>query len=186
MKEFEKELGCYQRLNRISRRGSVVLFGSSFAKDIPVSELTQTFGLDCVVYNRSFGDLSVADAAGLIDEAVMGIEPKKIIIQLGETDLERGYKTVDEIISSYRELIAAIRKKDKHVKIVTVSVISDEKETAAFNSALEALASETGCRYADITTADDAEERYVKAFGKLKFFMIDRITFFDAMNYAGI
>jgi len=186
MKEFEKELNCYKHLNKITRRGCVVVFGSTFAKSIPVSELTQTFGLDCVVYNRSFNDLSVFDAADLAEEAVMEIEPKKVVILLGETDLERGYKTVDEIAAGYEKLISVLKGYDKKLKIVTVSVCSDEKDTAKFNSALEKLSNKAKCQYADITGTQDNEVPYVGAFGKLRFFMQDRLSFYDAMNLASV
>lgn len=62
MNIYEREVENFRKLNRIAKKNSVVLLGSTFAKDIPVSELVQTFDIDCNVYNRSLTDLSVFDA----------------------------------------------------------------------------------------------------------------------------
>lgn len=185
MNEYKKELEYYSRLNSISRKGGVVLFGSTFGKNIPVSELAQTFEMDCKVYNRSFTDLSVFDAAEILDEAVMKNEPDKIIIQLGETDLERGYKSVDEIVSAYENLISKIRKTDKKVKIVIVSVCSDEKETSELNKSLEVLADRCRCQFADISCSVHSEIPFVKAFSSLRLFISDRLSLSDIMSFSG-
>lgn len=186
MNEYKNELEYYSRLNSISRKGGVVLFGSTFAKNIPVSELAQTFGLDCTVYNRSFNDLSVFDAQSVCDEAVLSIQPKKIIIQLGETDIERGYKSVAEITDAYKNLIDKFRKADSKVKIVILSVCSYESEASELNSALEALAHSCKCQFADISASVHNEIPSVKAFSTLRFFIPDRVSFCDAITFAGV
>lgn len=184
MNEFKNELNYYSHLNSVSAKGGVVLFGSTFAKSIPVTELSQSMGADCCVYNRSFCDLSVFDAAELCEEAVMKTEPKKVLIQLGETDIERGYKSVNEIISAYESLIAKIRRSEKKVKIVVMSVCSDEEEAAELNSALESMAGKCRCQYADVTGVSGNEIPAVKAFRKLRCFIPDRLSFCDAMSFA--
>lgn len=184
MNEYQKELQYYSRLNSISRKGGVVLFGSTFGKNIPVSELAQTFEMDCSVYNRSFNDLSVSDAAEIFGEAVMTLQPDKIIIQLGETDLERGYKSVAEITSAFEELIKKIRKADKKVKIVVVSVCSDEKETVSLNKSLEVLAERHRCQFADISCSAHSEIPFVKAFSSLRLFITDKLSLSDVMSFA--
>jgi len=186
MNEYKNELEYYSRLNSVSRKGGVILFGSTFAKNIPVSELAQTFGIDCTVYNRSFNDLSVFDAQNVCDDAVMKIQPKKIIIQLGETDIERGYKSVDDITDAYKRLIEKFRSYDKKVKIVVVSVCSDENEASELNAALETLAHNCKCQFADISASLHNEIPSFKAFSTLRCFIPDRVSFCDAMNFAGV
>lgn len=186
MNEYKKELEYYSHLNSVSRKNGVVLFGSTFAKNIPVSELAQTFGIDCTVYNRSFNELSVFDAQSVCEEAVMKIQPKKIIIQLGETDLERGYKSVAEITEAYKKLIDKFRNADKKVKIVILSVCSDENEASELNTALESLAHKCKCQFADISASVHNEIPSVKAFSALRFFIPDRINFCDVMGFAGV
>lgn len=184
MNEYKNELDYYNSLNKVAEKNGVVFFGSTFAKNIPVSELGQTFRLDCNIYNRSFTDLSVFDAEKIIDDAVMSVFPKKIMLQLGETDIERGYKSVAEIISAYEKLINKIRKSDSRTKIVIVSVCSDESDSDKLNAELEKLSKKLKCQYVDITKADKSEMPSIKAFSMLKFFIPDRISFYDAIHFS--
>lgn len=184
MNEYKNELDYYGRLNKIAEKNGVVFFGSTFAKNIPVSELGQTFGLNCNIYNRSFNDLSVFDAEKIIDDAVMSVFPKKIMLQLGETDIECGYKSVAEITEAYEHLINKIKKADNRIKVVIVSVCSEESDSDKLNSELEKLSKKCKCQYADITKADESEMPSIKAFIMLKFFIPDRISFYDAMHFA--
>ena len=88
MKLFENELENYRMLNKVARKGGAVLFGSTFARNIPLGELKQDFEFDCDLYNRSLTDLSVFDVGGVLEDCVIGLEPRKVLIQLGETDLD--------------------------------------------------------------------------------------------------
>lgn len=182
MNEYTYELDCYRNLNEVSEKGGVVIFGSTFTKNIPASELGQTFKLNCGIYNRSFTDLSVFDADELVDEAVISLSPKKVILQLGETDLARGYKSHEEILNAYEKLITKLKKSDKHVKIILASVCSEDDDTKRFNASLENLSKKCKCQYADVTKANDSKTPFIEAFKKLRYFMLDQITFFDAMN----
>lgn len=183
MRPYERELNDIHQLNQVAKKHGVVLFGSTFAKNIPVGELLQDFDLDRDVYNRSIADLSVFDAGKILTDCVDALKPEKILLQLGETDLERGYKTIPEILDAYREIIKTLQADNRNSDIVLVSVC----ETGAgiypetFNSALKTLAHETGCTYADITPALTADAPKIRAFGLLKRFIRDRMTTSDAL-----
>ena len=47
----EKEIATYNTLNRLSRRDSVVILGSTYFREMPVGELKQAFGILVVVKN---------------------------------------------------------------------------------------------------------------------------------------
>lgn len=183
-KVYEREVEGYRRLNEFAVRNSVVLFGSTFAKDIPVGELRQAFDLDCNIYNRSFTDVSVFDAEALLIECVESPAPSKILLQLGETDLERGYRSVPEIIAAYDSLVKSIKKRNRFTDIVIVSVCenSNDIQPSVFNSQLENMAKKNKCKFADISNASSDRMPVVKAFSMLKMFMRNGITFCDAMN----
>lgn len=184
MTEYKKETDYYRGLNRVVEKGGIVLFGSTFARNIPVAELSQAFYLNRSICNRSYNDLSVFDAYEVARESVMPLFPEKIIIQLGETDLERGYKSVDEIITAYSELISKLGKQDRKLKIVIASVCVNDNESSELNRKLEVLAGKSGCQYADITGAVKTRDSEVKAFGLLRRFIMEKMTFCDAMNLA--
>lgn len=178
---YERELKGYRTLNEISNTNGVVLFGSTFAKEIPVGELKQSFEVSGDIYNRSISDLSVFDAENLVDDCVNALCPKKVLVQLGETDLERGFHTVDDIVSAYERLIGRIKKDNKHCKIVVVSVCLNSP--SELNRRLEALAKKMHCTFADITRSTASENPQVKAFSLLKCFFSNRVSFSDAMSY---
>lgn len=183
-KIYEREAEEYCRLNELAVRNGVVLFGSTFAKEIPVGELRQAFDLDFNIYNRSFTDVSVFDAEPLLMECVESLAPSKILLQLGETDLERGYKSVPEIIAAYDSLVKSIKKRNRFTDIVIVSVCENSNgiQPSEFNSQLEKMAKKNKCKFADISNAVSDRMPAVKAFSMLKRFMRNGITFCEAMN----
>lgn len=184
LKVYEREAEEYRRLNEFAVRNGIVLFGSTFAKDIPVGELRQAFDLDCNIYNRSFTDVSVFDAEALLVEYAESLAPASIILQLGETDLERGYKSVNEIISAYDSLVKNIKKRNRFTDIVIASVCENGNsiQPTVFNSQLEEMAKKCKCKFADISGASSDRIPVVKAFSMLKRFMRNGITFCDAMT----
>ena len=109
------------------------------------------------------------------------LAPRKVLLGLGETDLERGFKTVPEIISAYEQLIENIRSYSKRCRIVLISVPDETGNAGEFNKALEALASRSKCVYADLSSAYKSELPTVKAFSMLRFFILDRVSLSDVM-----
>ena len=188
MNTYERELVNFQKLNKIAIKNGVVLFGSSFAKEIPVCELKQSFKLDCDIYNRSLTDLSVFDAEKLLDDCVIDLAPRKVLIQLGETDLERGDHTISEIMSAYEKIIAKLKSADKRCEIVIVSVCESSSEAKAeeMNKQLELMARKMKCKYADISSVFSNDLPGIKAFSLLRFFMRDKISFFDSLTMVNI
>ncbi|WP_044973597.1 hypothetical protein [Ruminococcus sp. HUN007] len=174
----------YIKLNRIAQNNGIVLLGSDFFNSMPACELKQALGFDCCLYNRSFDGLTAADSEAVYTNVIADMHPSKILIQLGETDLERGFRSIPEIISSYRNLIASIRKHDRKCEIVIVSVCENNSgiQPEEFNKQLEKLADENKCSFADISAAFSNDAPDIKAFSLLKRFMRDRITFCEAMN----
>ena len=183
-KVYEREVEEYKRLNEFAVENSVVLFGSTFAKDIPVGELKQAFDLEFNIYNRSFTDVSIFDAEALLIECAESLAPSKLLLQLGETDLERGYKSVPEIIAAYDSLVKSIKKRNRFTDIVIVSVCENSNgiQPSVFNSQLEDMAKKNKCKFADISNAASDRMPVVKAFSMLKRFMRNGITFCEAMT----
>ena len=186
MTVYERELKNYKKLNSIARQDSVVMFGSTFAKDMPLGELKQNFEFDVNLYNRSFSDLSIFDAAELAKEVIKPINPSKVLIQLGETDLERGYKTIDEMCEAMEKLIAEIKSWDKHMEVVLVSIVDEEGilHPEELNRRIEKIAKANKCKYADITAARTNEFPDAKAFSLLRSFMKNGMSFADAFAYV--
>ena len=182
------ELYNYYTLNKIAQKNQTVLLGSSFAKAIPVCELKQSFDLNVTIYNRSITNLSVFDVKPFLNDCVFALAPKKLLLNLGETDLEQGTHSIPEIIEAYEQLITSIKTNMKHCTIVIVSVCNNDNEIhpEELNRQLEMLAKKTNCQYADISPAFSHDTPSIKAFNLLKFFLHDKITFIDAMTLVNI
>ncbi len=181
---YVRECSEYRELNRFAKGNGVVLFGSSFAKSIPVGKLGQSCSLDNYVYNRSITDLSVFDAENLLDDCVISLAPKKVILHLGETDLAKGYRSISEIVRAYESLIDKVKSEIKRCEIVIVSVCSngDDIHPDDLNRQLETLAKNKKCKYVDITGSTKNEYPFAKAFSMLKMYMSDKLSFYDAMT----
>ncbi len=184
MELYANEIKTYRQLNQVAHTGGVVLFGSSFAKNIPVNELKQDFDLDCNLYNRSLADLSVFDAASVLSDCVINLAPSKVLIQLGETDLEHGFRSISEIVAQYELIINQIRTCLRGCSITLISVCDPDTRLypEELNGQLKVLAEKTGCQYADLSPALSNEAPAVKAFDLLKRFFRNRLSEYDALN----
>ena len=175
-----KEINNYNSLNRFARKNSVVILGSTYAKEMPVGELKQIFGIISDIYNRSLTDLSIFEADEVLNSIMKDLIPSKLILQLGETDLDNNH-SVDEVIEKLISLIAMCKKADKKIKIVLVSLnnLKNKEIESEYNSRLEEIARKNSCVFADITstnTADNEDPTHINAFRLLKYFMADDIA----------
>lgn len=170
----QKELAKYKSLNKYARNNSVVIFGSTFASEMPIGELKQGFGIISEIYNRSLSGLSVFEACEVASEIVYDLFPKKLVIQLGEVDLENNASTED-VIKEIGTLVKGVKKNHKSTKVVLVSLnnLTDKLVEKSFNQQLETLASELKCEYADITSASEDDISRVNTFRLLKYHMDD-------------
>ncbi len=174
----KSELNCYKSLNKITHQNSAVLFGSTFAKEIPVSELRQNFGIVSHIYNRSLTDLSVFEASDIAKDIIDEINPSKILLQLGETDLASGKVSSDEVISEISNVVNTLRNANRKTKIVLISInnLLDKNLQSEFNKKLESLANNNKCIYADIGKENKEDALHINAFKSLSYFFTDEIT----------
>ena len=172
------EINYYKSLNKITHQNSAVLFGSTFAKEIPVSELRQNFGIVSHIYNRSLTDLSVFEASDIAKDIINEINPSKILIQLGETDLASGKVSSDEVISEISNIINTARNSNRKMKIILISInnLLDKNLQTEFNRKLEVLANNSKCVYADIGNENKEDTLHINVFKSLSYFFTDDIT----------
>lgn len=175
----EKELHGYKLLNNIARKNSVVILGSNYIKEMPVGELKQIFGIVTDIYNRSLSDMSIFEANDIVKELIDELSPKKLVLQLGERDLMNGKHTVDEVMAEYEKVITSIRRTDKSIRLILVSLnnLTDKSIEDEYNRRLDELAGRYKAQFADITSAGSDDESRIKTFRLLKYFMSDELAF---------
>ena len=132
----------YQKLNSMAQKNSVVLFGGSLDKSIPVTEIAQSFDLNFKIYNRSVENLSIRDAKTVYLHCVEPIAPEAVLFHIGENDLELFKKNTADFDKNYLDLIAAAKQCNSKIRIGIVSLENSDsvKIVEDMNRHLKAIA----------------------------------------------
>ena len=150
---FEDKIAKYKFLNQLAEADGTVIFGTNSDVNIPLGELKQAFALSGSIYNRSFSELSVADAARVYGECVAELCPDTVIVHIGGADVSDfgGKETAFE--ENYRTLIGTIREKNKDCRIVIVSLKNYDNDitVAEINKLLGEIADSEKCEFEDIS-----------------------------------
>ena len=151
---FDAQIAKYRSLNQLAEADGTVIFGGSSDTNIPLGELKQAFALNDSIYNRSFSQLSVADAAKVYGECVAELCPDTVLLHVGETDVSDFAGNESAFEEAYRDLIGTIREKNKNCRIVIVSLKNYDNDitVAEINKLLGEIADSEKCEFEDIST----------------------------------
>ncbi|MCI9227708.1 MAG: hypothetical protein HFG86_06730 [Dorea sp.] len=181
-KKGEDEMETYRELNSITEAGGVVLFGSNTFAALPVGELTQAFRITEPIYNRSIRDVRIDQIESYLKVCLYDLNPRKIFVNMGDIDILDDNVNVDNFISKYEWLLYMIHTKTQ-ASIYIVPVVSDSPAAFKINQRLKSLASQTGCKYVDISGVLEAKRPTLRLFEILKVHMRNHpINFADAME----
>lgn len=150
---FEEKIAKYKALNHFAEADGTVIFGTNSDVDIPLGELKQAFALSGSIYNRSFSELSVADAAKIYSECIAELFPDTVLVHIGDADVCDFDGNETAFKENYRALIATIREKNKGCRIVIVALKNYGNDTtvAEINNLLEKIADSEKCDFEDIS-----------------------------------
>lgn len=150
---FDQEIKKYIALNELSETGGTVILGCTADKEIPLCELKQAFSLDDKLYNRSFTDLSIADAVKAYDSCIAALRPNCILLHIGENDINLFDNSPTEFEKYYRKLVQHIRKENKKCTIGIVSLRNpeDKESVKELNKSLKYIADSERCEFEDIS-----------------------------------
>jgi hypothetical protein len=150
---IENEIAKYKSLNQLAEADGTVIFGGNNDVNIPLGELKQAFALNDSIYNRSFSDLSVANAARVYGECVAELCPDTVIVHIGGADVSDFGDKETEFEENYRTLIGTIREKNKDCRIVIVSLKNYDNDitVAEINKLLCEIANTEKCEFEDIS-----------------------------------
>ncbi len=181
-KQGEDEMETYRELNSITEAGGVVLFGSNTFASLPVGELTQAFRITEPIYNRSIRDVRIDQIESYLKVCLYDLNPRKIFVNMGDIDALDENVNVDNFISKYEWLLYMIHTKTQ-ASIYIVPVVSDSPAAFKINQRLKSLASQTGCKYVDVSGVLEAKRPTLRLFEILKVHMRNHpINFADAME----
>ena len=150
---FDAQIAKYRSLNQLAEADGTVIFGGSSDTNIPLGELKQAFALNDSIYNRSFSQLSVADAAKVYGECVAELCPDTVLLHIGETDVSDFAGNESAFEEAYRDLIGTVREKNKNCRIVIVSLKNYDNDitVAEINKLLGEIAYSEKCEFEDIS-----------------------------------
>lgn len=178
----QKEI--YHEINGVTGCVNSVIFGTQSLSELPVAELVQDFGLNISVCNRSVEEAVLADAFDLLDECVYELNPHKVFLNFGETDLRRDNFNMEAFISDYKRLIAAIQDGCK-CSVFVVSVLSESREAEALNIELQKICRMMNVRFVDASGIFAHEKPRLRLFSELMHYMREgRISFTEAMHFC--
>ena len=181
-KQGDDEMETYRELNSITEAGGVVLFGSNTFASLPVGELTQAFRITEPVYNRSIRDVRIDQIENYLKVCLYDLNPRKIFVNMGDVDVHDENVDIDNFISKYEWLLYMIHTKTQ-ASIYIVPIVSDSPAAFKINQRLKALASQTGCKYIDVSGVSEAKRPTLRLFEMLKVHMRNHpINFADAME----
>ena len=151
---MEKQISKYIKLNELAEHGGIVVFGCGEDVNIPVGEVRQAFSVDAKMYNRSFKNLSITEAEAMYETCIAPINPETVLIHIGEDDLSLFKKDAAEFDTTYRKLIAFIKKQNKKCRIAVVSMREHDNRPiiAEMNQHLKNIADSEQCEYGDIAS----------------------------------
>ena len=178
----EDEMETYRELNSITEAGGVVLFGSNTFASLPIGELTQAFRITEPIYNRSIRDVRIDQIESYLKICLYDLNPRKIFVNMGDIDVLDENVNIDNFISKYEWLLYMIHTKTQ-ASIYIVPIVSGSPAAFKINQRLKSLASQTGCKFVDVSGVLEAKRPTLRLFEILKVHMRNHpINFADAME----
>ena len=126
----------------------------------------------------------LADAFDLLDECVYELNPRKVFLNFGETDLQREGFDRDAFLADYRRLVNAIESKCG-CRVFVVSVLSEEEGARELNAGLKKLCKDTAVSFVDAGDIFAHEKPRLRLFSELMHYMREgRMSFTEAMHFC--
>lgn len=150
---LEIEEKKYTALNKLADSHGIVLFGSTQDLSIPLCELRQAFSINEKMYNRSFHNLSVINAANAYKTCVAPICPETLLLHIGLSDLKLFAQNPTAFDEAYRNLINIIKAQNKKCQIVVINLKNPEDSDliSDLNRHLKYIADAEQCEFGDIS-----------------------------------
>lgn len=139
-----------EKTNMITNNNSVILFGGTNDKDIPVSEIAVDYDFNFKFYNKSSYGLSIKDAKTVYLEQIQKLAPESIIIHLGNEDLNFFKQNSAAFDVHYLELISCIQSDCKKRIALVSNYNNDSSIFEEMNRHIKAIAESEKCVYVNL------------------------------------
>ena len=159
---YDSKVASYEVQNTNLSKGQIVFIGDSITDLYPLDSYYSD--LDYATYNRGIGGDTTSGLKARLDVSVFDLEPQVIIMLIGINDINSG-KSVNNVISTYREIIEEINDKLPEAKLYCISVLPMNKDIESYstvnaeqnnknvvelNSLIKQLTNEVNATYLDL------------------------------------
>jgi len=167
--EQDKTVEKYRQLNKIAKKGGIVMTGSSLMEFFPICEMLQSIGSTCQVYNRGISGYVSSQMLEHLDVQILDLTPSKLFINIGTNDIGRGI--ANELWENYEKILTKIQQTCPDCKIYVMAYYpcndtadfgaTEEEHRVRFttrtpaslidaNQKLREMAGRLNCRYIDV------------------------------------
>ncbi|MDE5899695.1 MAG: hypothetical protein K2H09_10620 [Treponemataceae bacterium] len=187
MDKMEERIKQYETLNRISKQGGIVFFGSSYFAGMNVEELAADSGIGAPMYNRSLENLRIGGTERILHSCIEGLRPSRIFINIGESDLAAHDFDMQAFLNRFEWLLLSLHRNCTGCQLYIVSVVSSRRNAPELNARLKTLADTLGCTFIDVSSVEHDALACVRIFNMLKPYMRQfPVNFADAMHYQAV
>lgn len=175
----------YDDLNKIAKKGQILVTGSSLMEQFPINEIAMSLGVDKTIYNRGIGGTTTDEFLEHIHTVLLDLEPSKVFINIGTNDINPrsdGVYWQEHLLTNYERILKIMQEQlpDTQIFMMAYYPINDALPNApewtknAFktrtnaalndtNEKLAALAQKYGCRFIDCNAGIKDEQGRQKA-----------------------
>jgi len=180
---FDEKIKVYSELNRLAEKHKSVFFGCDVLARLDVFELSNSFHLNEIVYNRSFEGMGMADAQMLLEECVLPLAPSKVFTEISaHLSIEKA-DDIESYLSRYEWLLYTIHTKCRG----EICIVFSDSTHELIKQKLSSLAREHGCAFIDITAAKATDSPELSVFQQLKHHLRTQAPdFCEAMNSVSL
>lgn len=195
----------FRELNKVTPLGKIVCTGSSLMEMFPIEKLVKEHGYPIEIYNRGIGGYMINDLFNNIDVCILELKPSRLFINIGTNDLSWSTITINQIITSYEQLLKTVLISLPDIEIYIMAYFPVNYEAASeemrpclrirnnerineANIELQKMANRLGAKYIDVNSKMKDEQGRLKAEYTIEGMHIKeegyRAIFDDFMNYV--
>ena len=165
----------FHAINELALKGEIVIFGSTYLAEFPFYELVNRACLENAVYNRSIAGITLKEAAEVMTECVLELQPRTVVLHLGEED-----EDTEENAALYEKMVIKLRAALPSARLLLVTV---SKGALAVNERIDALCDEKTVHKIQFLEGSSTESRFRRMSA---FFRNHPITFSEAFAIASL
>lgn len=178
--EKAKLVEDYRERNKSCEKGQIVFAGSSLMEMFPIEEWIKETDTDIIAYNRGVGGYKTDDMLPILDACVLGLEPRRVFINIGTNDLSDGNIPMEQVMDNYDKILSIVEEALPQVEIYLMAyypvnyeaateemkpclLIRSNEKIAKANELVKQLANKHGQKYIDVNDALKDEQGNLKA-----------------------